>query len=90
MYGLKYNIAVGVLFIEAWLSGTILDFNCFLNNTYYVLRNKKKVFMAINIEQKAEVISSIWGRLRIQQLQRYPDLRSVYNTAQLTWYNITP
>uniref|UniRef100_A0A8C2PVW6 malate synthase n=1 Tax=Cyprinus carpio TaxID=7962 RepID=A0A8C2PVW6_CYPCA len=37
-YGLRYNIALGVLFIEAWLSG---------------------------------VISSIWGRLRIQQRQRY-------------------
>ncbi|XP_016304295.1 malate synthase-like [Sinocyclocheilus anshuiensis] len=46
LYGLRYNIAVGVLFIEAWLS-----------------------------VQQAEVISSIWGRLRIQQQQRYPDLR---------------
>lgn len=90
MYGLRYNIAVGVLFIEAWLSGTKLDFNCFLNNTYSVLRKKKIVFMDINIEQQAEVISSISGRLRIQQLQRYPDLRSVYNTTQLTWYNLTP
>lgn len=40
----------------------------------------------IDFVQQAEVISSIWGRLRIQQRQRYADLRLVH--SELTCYNI--
>ncbi len=40
----------------------------------------------IDFVQQAEVISSIWGRLRIQPQQRSPDLRLVH--SKLTRYNI--
>lgn len=43
-------------------------------------------FIDIDFVQQAEVISSIWGRLKIQQQQRYPDLRLVH--SKLTCYNI--